>query len=110
MRIIGETTLDRYAERYPKARAGLITWRAMAKAAQWTDREHVSRTATSVDHFLKGPRIVFKIDNGSFRLIVGVLYAVPVTPERRGRQGIFYVKFFGTHAEYDRIDAASVEP
>jgi mRNA interferase HigB len=44
-------------------------------------------------------RVVFNIGGNKFRLIVSIAY----------RGGVVYVKFVGTHAEYDKIDAATVE-
>jgi len=43
--------------------------------------------------------VVFNIKGNDFRLIVAVAYQI----------GVVYVKFVGTHAEYDKVDAATVE-
>jgi len=48
---------------------------------------------------LTGNRVVFDIKGNSYRLIVAIFY-----PAR-----IVYVKFFGTHAEYDKVDALQVD-
>jgi len=47
---------------------------------------------------LKGGRVVFNIKGNDFRLVVRIQY----------QAGIVAVRFFGTHAEYDRIDAETV--
>jgi hypothetical protein len=44
-------------------------------------------------------RVVFNIKGNDFRLIVAVAYQI----------GVVYVKFIGTHAQYDKVDAATVE-
>lgn len=48
---------------------------------------------------LKNRRVVFNIKGNDYRLIVSIAY----------RLGIVYIKFIGTHAEYDKIDAETVE-
>jgi hypothetical protein len=48
--------------------------------------------------FIAGDRIVFNIKGNSYRLIVAVKYAA----------GIVFIRFVGTHAQYDRINAAEV--
>ena len=49
--------------------------------------------------FVGRNRVVFNIKGNDFRLIVAVAYQI----------GVVYVKFVGTHAEYDKVDAATVE-
>ena len=44
-------------------------------------------------------RIVFNIKGNAYRLIVAIAY----------RTGIIFIKFVGTHASYDKVDAATVE-
>lgn len=48
---------------------------------------------------LKNRRVVFNIKSNDYRLIVAVAY----------RFGAVYIKFIGTHADYDAIDAETVE-
>ena len=48
---------------------------------------------------LKNRRVVFNIKGNDYRLIVAVAYRI----------GVVYVKFVGTHAQYDAIDAETVE-
>ena len=48
---------------------------------------------------LKNRRVVFNISGNTYRLIVAVAY----------RYGALYIKFIGTHAEYDAIDAETIE-
>jgi mRNA interferase HigB len=50
--------------------------------------------------FLPGRRVVFNIKGNDFRLVVAVAYV----------QQALFIKFVGTHAEYDRINATTVEP
>lgn len=48
--------------------------------------------------FLANNRVVFNIRGNNYRLIVGVAYQL----------GVLYIKFVGTHAEYDKIDAGKI--
>ena len=48
---------------------------------------------------LKSRRVVFNVKGNEFRLVVAVAYRI----------GVVYVKFVGTHAQYDAIDAENVE-
>lgn len=95
------------AERYFSARAGhkgiaaarrqYETWRAIAEAARWTQPTDVKRSHPKAS-ILKGGRVVFNIKANEFRLICALDY----------RTGIVMIRFFGSHAEYDQIDAESV--
>ncbi|WP_268982019.1 type II toxin-antitoxin system HigB family toxin, partial [Xanthomonas perforans] len=49
--------------------------------------------------FIANNRVVFNIKGNDYRLIVAVAYRVRIV----------YVKFIGTHAEYDQIDAVTIE-
>ena len=74
------------------------SWYAEASRADWASPEDVKRQfpKTSV---VANNRIVFNIAGNAYRLIVSFSYL-----HRAG-----YVKFFGAHGEYDRIDAATVD-
>ena len=68
------------------------------KHAVWKDAHDIKakyRSASTVGSKL----VVFNIKGNDYRLIVSVAY----------RFGAVYVKFIGTHAEYDKVDAATVE-
>jgi len=45
-------------------------------------------------------RVVFNIRGNNYRLVVAINYSA----------GIVFIKFFGTHAEYDKIDVRKVQP
>ncbi len=79
------------------ARSQYDVWLAIAEAAQWRNPEDVkvSHPRASI---LKGGRVVFNIKGNDFRLIAAVQY----------QAGVVSIRFFGTHAEYDEIDAETV--
>ena len=69
----------------------------MVKSAKWNSMEDV-RAAASNAKILNGERARFEIAGGNFRMIVAFDFA----------RSIAFVKFIGTHAEYDRINALTV--
>jgi mRNA interferase HigB len=79
------------------ARKQYEAWRAIAEAAQWTQPADVKRSHPKAS-ILKNGRVVFNIKANDFRLICAVDY----------RMGIVMIRFFGSHAEYDQIDAETV--
>jgi mRNA interferase HigB len=97
MRIIAWNVLTAYAERHPETKAPLDRWRTLVKTARWNSMEDV-RSAAPNAKILNGERARFEIAGGNFRMIVAFDF----------RRGIAFVKFIGTHAEYDRIDAFTV--
>lgn len=97
MRIIARSTLDAFAQRHPAAKASLTHWQHVAKASSWANADDVQR-AFSKAKVLNGERVRFEIAGGDYRMIVAFDF----------RRSIAFIKFVGTHAEYDRIDALSV--
>src|SRR5580692_3653733 len=79
------------------ARSQYQAWLAIVSRAQWDNPEDV-KTSHPKASILKGGRVVFNIKGNDFRLVTRVQY----------QAGIVAVRFFGTHAEYDHIDAETV--
>jgi mRNA interferase HigB len=105
MRIVKWSNLEALAARHAEARAALNEWRAHVRAARWNSPAHLISTAGFAPRAIQNDRVVFKIKGDDYRLICAVKYANPTS----GSEGILMVKFFGTHAEYDKIDATTVE-
>ena len=97
MRIIAKRTLRTYWDRERGAQQPLKSWFAIATKADWSSPADVKATYRNAS-IVGGDRVVFNIGGNRYRLIVRFDY------ERR----IGFVRFVGTHAEYDRIDASSV--
>lgn len=97
MRLIAQSTLAAFAERHPQASASLMHWRSIVKAEKWTTITEV-QSAFSKAKGLNGERVRFEIAGGDYRLIAAFDF----------RRSIAFVKFIGTHAEYDKIDALTV--
>ena len=97
MHIISRKALREFWEHYPDARQALQAWYADAKRATWktpTDIKNVYRNASIIAH----NRVVFNIKGNRYRLVVAINY----------EHGIVYIRFVGTHQEYDRIDATTI--
>jgi mRNA interferase HigB len=97
MRIIAWTTLANYAEAHAEAAAPLKHWRAVIKSGSWSSMSDLA-SAFSKAKSVSGDRVRFDIGGGDYRLIVAFDFV----------HQIAFVKFIGTHAQYDRVDAATV--
>ena len=97
MRIISRKTLKDFWEQHADSRQPLQAWYADAKRADWkspADIKNYYRNAS----FLSNNPIVFNIKGNKYRLAVAINYEI----------GIVYIRFVGTHQEYDKIDAATI--
>lgn len=103
MRIIAVSTLEGCWVSHPKARTSLETWLTIARVAKWQSMNDIVKSGFCSPSPVGDSRVVFNIAGNSFRLICGVVFARPDS------QGILYVKWFGTHSEYDKIDALTAE-
>ena len=79
------------------ARAQYEAWLAIAESSTWKTPEDVKKAHPKAS-VLKGGRVVFNIKANDFRLIILIQYA----------DGILMIRFFGSHEEYDGIDAETV--
>lgn len=92
MRIISKSKLIEYYNKVPQAKTALEEWYEKTKKAEWNNLIDIRNTFNSVD-YVGNQRYVFNIKGNDFRLIVLIQF----TPHT------VYIRFVGTHAEYDRI-------
>jgi len=97
MRIIARSRLIAFGVRFPDAKVQLDAWWAEARRAEWKTSADIKAQYCSAS-ILKGGRVVFNICGNKYRLIVKFDYG----------KGIGFVRFLGTHKEYDRINAEEV--
>ena len=98
MLVIAKQPLLAFCERHPAAKQPLLAWHEEAAKAKWGTPQGIKdRYATAT--FVGNNRVVLNIGGNNYRLIVAIAY----------RLGVVYVKFIGTHADYDKVDAATVE-
>jgi mRNA interferase HigB len=97
MRLIARNVLVAYAERHAETAIPLDRWYRLTRAANWTSMDDVRRAAPKAK-VLNRDRVRFEIAGGNYRLVAAFDF----------RRQIVFVKFIGTHAEYDAIDALTV--
>jgi mRNA interferase HigB len=97
MRIIARKTLRDFWEKHADAEQAIKSWYKEAAESQWNEHGDIKARYPSAD-ILPGNRIVFNIKGNSYRLIVKIHY----------NTAIVFVRFMGTHADYDKIDAVTI--
>jgi mRNA interferase HigB len=97
MRVIARNTLVTFWRKHPDAKVALERWYKLVRAAHWTSTDEVQRAAPKCK-VLNRERVRFEVAGGSYRLVVAFDF----------RRQVAFVKFIGTHAEYDRIDAVTI--
>ena len=97
MRIIAKKTLREFWERHPAAKGPLLAWYREVEREDWakpTDVKAKYGTASIVG----SERVVFNLKGNDYRLVVRINYAYRIV----------YVRFVGTHADYDTVDVEEV--
>ena len=100
MRIVSKRTLREFwesAHEYEDSKGQLEAWHAEVRKADWKTPQEVKAQFRSAS-FLKNSRVVFNIKGNTYRLIVQINY-----PYR-----MVYIRFVGTHKQYDEIDVETV--
>jgi mRNA interferase HigB len=100
MRVIALRTLKAFLESRPEhadAREPTLAWYRQVMRAEWASPSDVKREVGTAS-VLKDGRVVFNIAGNKYRIVVWINY-----PYR-----VVYVRFIGTHAQYDRIDAQTI--
>ena len=100
MRIIALSTLKAYWEDNPAcqdAKEPVLAWYRHTLQANWATPADVKRDFRNAS-ILQDGRVVFNISGNKYRLVVWINYAYRIV----------YVRFIGTHAEYDEIDAQNI--
>jgi mRNA interferase HigB len=97
MRIIARKPLVQFSSAHPDAKAGVDAWYHEARAAIWKSSADIKTRYQSAS-IINNRRVVFNIRGNKFRLVADINYPV----------GIVYIRFIGTHGEYDRIDVENI--
>ena len=97
MRIFTERKLNEYIGKYPDARVAIQEWVSKVKRSEWKCLADIKKTFNSVD-YVGNQHYVFNIKGNNYRLVVVIQF----TPQ------FVYVRFIGTHAEYDQIDCSTI--
>lgn len=97
MRIIAARTLRNHWKKLPLAEQALLSWYEEVEAALWDSLNDLKKQYRNAS-ILTDKRVVFNIHGNTFRLIVDIEY----------RLKIVFIVWFGTHKQYDKIDAKRV--
>ena len=97
MRVIAKKILREFWEKHNDSEEQLKTWFKEASRANWKSPSDIKAEYTKAS-ILKSRRVVFNICGNKYRLIVEINY---------DRQWVF-IRFIGTHGEYDKIDADKI--
>lgn len=100
MRVIALGTLKDFIESDPAfadARDPILAWYRMVRSADWANPADIKREMRTAS-ILRDGRVVFNIAGNKYRIVVWINYAWKVV----------YIRFVGTHADYDRIDAQTI--
>lgn len=97
MHIYAKATLKKYWQTHPEAREALKAWFADVSAARWRAPGDLRKMYATVS-ILNDNRAVFNIKGNKHRIVVRINY----------RRGWVYVRFIGTHAQYNQIDANKI--
>ena len=97
MRIIARRTLREFWERHSDVEQALRAWYYDVQGAVWKSPADIKGTYANASILGKN-RVVFNIKGNRYRLVAAINYAYQIC----------YIRFVGTHEEYDRIDAEQV--
>jgi len=97
MKLIKRTTLLEYGKRFPKAKKYLESWYFEVKNANWINANEIKEKYAHAS-IIGNNRIVFNIQGNKHRLIAEINY----------KQQFVFIRFLGTHKEYDKVNAEVV--
>ena len=97
MRIIAVSQLKIFWQQHPGSEQSFLCWIDEAKKANWQTPADIKAPFRHAS-ILKSNRVVFNIKGNKYRVIVAVQYKFQLV----------YIRFVGTHQEYDQIDTTTV--
>lgn len=97
VRVIAKSTLRTFWTKHNDCEEQLKSWFKEVVEAHWKNPRDIKRNYPSAS-FLQNNRVVFNIKGNTYRLVVRINYDY----------GIVWIRFVGTHGQYDKIDASKV--
>jgi mRNA interferase HigB len=95
--IISYKAIREFSQRHPDAEIAMEEWFDKTRRADWSSITDVRNTFGYAD-YVGNERVVFNIRGNTYRLVAAISY----------NHRTVYIKFIGTHQEYDKIDATTV--
>jgi mRNA interferase HigB len=97
MNVLAKKAIDEFARKHADSTDSLVRWYRLTREAEWTQLTDIKETFGHVD-FVGNDLYVFNIKGNSYRLIARIFF----------RPAIAYIRFIGTHAEYDKINLSDL--
>lgn len=98
MNIYNKRTINEFMLIHPNCKKQLLLWFNDVSAQMWKSSADVKRDFVTAS-IINRHRVVFNIKGNDYRLIAEINY----------QRGWVFIKFIGTHAQYDKVDAATVD-
>lgn len=97
MRIVTHRTIVSFYQKHADSKTALEEWYIKTTKAKWTNFADIRQTFNSADA-VGNDRFVFNIKGNDYRLVALILFKIKLV----------YVRFIGTHSEYDRTDCSNI--
>ena len=97
MRIVTYKRIAEFTEKHIDSKIALQEWFYKTTKANWKNASDIKKTFNHVD-FSGNCRVIFNIKGNQYRLVAIVIFASKKV----------YIRFIGTHAEYDKIDCTTI--
>ncbi len=97
--LIKKASIIAYTKTNAASRKQFNEFLQLIKQADWESIEDVNKTFGNASIICEGKRIVFRIGGNNYRMICSIIFGT--------KRITLFVKFIGTHAEYDKINAAN---
>ena len=97
MVIISKTALVEFGGEHADSIEALNRWYDLSKQANWNNLADIKKTFSTVD-FVGNDRYVFNIKGNKYRLVAMIFFDIRTV----------YIRFIGTHAEYDETDCSTI--
>jgi len=97
LRVIAKKILREFWEKYPDSEEQLKSWFQEAEKGAWITPNFIKNEFPN-SRLIPNNRVIFNIKGNHYRLVVRVNY----------KYQMVYVRFIGTHPEYDKIDPTKI--
>lgn len=98
MNIYNKGTLVKYYSIHSNCKHTLEKWYHDVSTKNWKKPNDVTKDYNKA-RTIKNDRVIFEINSNEYRLIIELNY----------QKGWCFIKFIGTHAEYDKVEAETVD-
>lgn len=97
MVVISKSQINKFCKNHTDAEDAVMQWYYETKLAEWKSFHEIKKTFNSVDA-VGNDRYVFNIRGNKYRLIALIFFSTRTV----------YIRFIGTHVEYNKIDVTTI--